>query len=74
MRHPNGWAIFYSYSHDGNFNAQHTVSRQPGNNVPIFPGTGAFQHPDEVKAALSYMKSDNDIRKTEEHLVRSELL
>ena len=70
-KNPNSWAIFYSFCHDGNFSAQHTVSRQPGNNVPIYPGTGAFQHPDEVKAALAPMKDDEDIRKSEPELVRA---
>lgn len=66
---PNSWAFYYSYTHDGNFNGQHTVSRQPGNNVPIFPGTGAFQHPDEVKADLASMKTDRQLKKENEALV-----
>lgn len=67
---PDSWAIFPSYVHDGNFKAQHTVSRQPGNNVPIFPGTGAFQHPDSVKADLESMLTDKEIREKEPELVR----
>ena len=66
----NAWAIFYSFVHDGNFSAQHTISRQPGNNVPIFPGTGAFQHPNEVKAALKAMKTDKEVQKESPELVR----
>ncbi|KZV59295.1 hypothetical protein PENSPDRAFT_595717 [Peniophora sp. CONT] len=54
------WAFFYSLAHDGNFSAQHTLSRQPGNNVPLFPGTGAFQDPQTVKADLASMKTDQD--------------
>ena len=65
----NAWAFFNSWCHDGNFSAQHTVSRQPGNNVPLFPGTGAFQHPDEVRAALSTVKTDQQLRKEEPELV-----
>lgn len=55
---PDSWAIFYSFVHDGNFSAQHTLSRQPGNNIPLFPGTGAFQDPEEVKEAMKIIKSD----------------
>ena len=69
---PNSWAYFYSWSHDGNFSAQHTVSRQPGNNVPLFPGTGAFQHPDEVKAALGKVKTDRHLKKESPELVRGD--
>ncbi|KZV62306.1 hypothetical protein PENSPDRAFT_591598, partial [Peniophora sp. CONT] len=57
------WAFFYSLAHDGNFSAQHTVSRQPGNNVPLFPGTGAFQDPVSMKEDLASMKSDQDVKK-----------
>lgn len=66
----NGWAIFNSFVHDGNFSGQHTVSRQPDNNVPLYPGTGAFQHPDEVKADIQSMKTDKQLREEAEHLVR----
>ena len=67
---PNSWAFFYSWSHDGNFSAQHTVSRQPGNNVPIFPGTGAFQHPDEVKEALASVSTDRKLKEKDPELAR----
>ncbi|VDC00896.1 unnamed protein product [Peniophora sp. CBMAI 1063] len=64
----NSWAFFYSFVHDGNFSAQHTVSLQPGNNVPIFPGTGAFQDPDEIKKDLASVKTDCQLRKEAELL------
>ncbi|VDB96079.1 unnamed protein product [Peniophora sp. CBMAI 1063] len=66
--HIHKWAIFHSYVHDGNFSGEHTVSRQPGNNVPIFPGTGAFQHPEGIKRDLASMKTDKQLRKEAEHL------
>ncbi|VDC03262.1 unnamed protein product [Peniophora sp. CBMAI 1063] len=67
-RDPNAWAIFFSWVHDGNFSAQHTVSKEPGNNVPLFPGTGAFQHPDEVRAALKKNVTDRDLQKVQPEL------
>lgn len=60
---PNSWAIFHSMAHDGNFSAQHTLSIHPGNNVPLLPGTGAFQHPEEMKKDLQSMKNDQQLRK-----------
>ncbi|VDB99537.1 unnamed protein product [Peniophora sp. CBMAI 1063] len=65
---PNSWAFYHTFAHDGNFSGQHTVSLQPGNNIPLFPGTGAFQHPDEAKADLAAMKTDKQVRKEAEHL------
>ena len=70
---PNSWGIFYSFTHDGNFSAQHTVSRRPGNNVPLFPGTGAFQHPDDMKADLQSMKSDKQLKQESPELVCTSL-
>ncbi|VDB96616.1 unnamed protein product [Peniophora sp. CBMAI 1063] len=73
LNDPNSWGYFWAFVHDGNFNGQHTVSRQPGNNVPIFPGTGAFQHPDEAKRDLASVKTDQQIRKEAEHLFAKDL-
>lgn len=70
---PNSWAVFYCFVHDGNFSGGHTVSKQPGNNVPFFPGSGAFQHPDEMKDDLRSMKSDQQLKKEDADLVSCQL-
>lgn len=72
-RDPDSWAIFYSWVHDGNFSGQHTVSRQAGNNVPLYPGTGAFQDPAEVKAALKDAKTDQTLEEEDPQLVSQSL-
>lgn len=52
------WAHFYSLNIDGNFEGQHNASRVPDNNQPLFPGTGAFNHPEEAARALESAKDD----------------
>ncbi|VDC02771.1 unnamed protein product [Peniophora sp. CBMAI 1063] len=47
---PEEWRKFVSLCYDGNFSGDHTISWRPGNNVPLFPGTGMFGHPDAIAA------------------------
>lgn len=57
----NMWAHFYSYNIDGNFEGQHNISRVPENNQPLYPGAGAFNHPDEAARALERGKDDRQL-------------
>lgn len=43
---PYAWGYQYAWNVDGNFEAQHTVSRMAENNVFLYPGTAMFNHPD----------------------------
>ncbi|VDB90254.1 unnamed protein product [Peniophora sp. CBMAI 1063] len=60
---PDEWRKFVSLCYDGNFSGDHTISRNPGNNVPIYPGTGMFDHPDLVKAHSMRAVDDQDLRR-----------
>ncbi|VDB91414.1 unnamed protein product [Peniophora sp. CBMAI 1063] len=63
VNNPNEWRKFVSFCYDGNFSGDHTISRRPGNNVPLFPGTGMFDHPDVVRQHMAKAVDDNDLRK-----------
>ena len=52
---------FHAWTIDGNFKADHTTSRRPGNNVQIFPGSGFFPDPQEFKAYMKSAKTDKDL-------------
>lgn len=39
--------FFHAWTIDGNMKAEHNLSRKPGNNVQILPGTGYFPDPDD---------------------------
>ncbi|VDC03130.1 unnamed protein product [Peniophora sp. CBMAI 1063] len=60
---PNSWAFFFSFAHDGNFSAQHTIPQQAENNVPIYPGTGAFEDPNDVKEKTQKTISDQQLKR-----------
>lgn len=38
---------FHAWTIDGNMKAEHFLSRKPGNNVQIHPGSGYFPDPDD---------------------------
>lgn len=70
---PNEWRKFISLCYDGNFSGVHTISRQPGNNVPLFPGTGMFEHPDIISRHMAKAVDDSALRRIDPHLVSSAL-
>ena len=53
---------FNAWTADGNFKADHTTSRQPGNNVQIFPGSGFFPDPQEFAEVTKKPMTDKDIK------------
>lgn len=61
QKRADSWAHFYSLNIDGNFEGQHNVSRVPANNQPLYPGTGAFNHPAEAASALQSAKDDRHL-------------
>ncbi|VDB96059.1 unnamed protein product [Peniophora sp. CBMAI 1063] len=65
----NSWAHFYSFNIDGNFEGQHTTSRVPENNQPLYPGTGAFNHPDEAAYALRQGRDDHSLSQAQKDRV-----
>ncbi|VDB94418.1 unnamed protein product [Peniophora sp. CBMAI 1063] len=60
---PDEWRTFVSLCYDGNFSGDHTISRRLDNNVPLFPGTGMFDHPDVVRQHMAKAVDDSDLRK-----------
>ncbi|VDB85616.1 unnamed protein product [Peniophora sp. CBMAI 1063] len=66
---PQEWRKFISLCYDGNFSGDHTISRNPGNNVPLYPGTGMFEHPDIVRAHSAKAVDDKDLRRIYPDLV-----
>ncbi|VDB98977.1 unnamed protein product [Peniophora sp. CBMAI 1063] len=63
LTNPNEWRKFVSLCYDGNFSGDHTISRRLGNNVPLFPGTGMFDHPDAVAAHAEKAMDDKALRR-----------
>lgn len=64
-KRPDRWGHFYAYNIDGNFEGQHTISRVPENNQPLYPGAGAFNHPDEAAEALKRGKDDRHLSQSQ---------
>ncbi|KZV61563.1 hypothetical protein PENSPDRAFT_567339, partial [Peniophora sp. CONT] len=67
---PDEWRLFVSLCYDGNFSGDHTISRIPGNNVPFYPGTGFFNHPDVVAEHMKKAvddRQDKDDRPCHQH-------
>ncbi|VDC00266.1 unnamed protein product [Peniophora sp. CBMAI 1063] len=60
---PEEWRLFVSMCYDGNFSGDHTISRCPGNNVPFFPGTGFFNHPDTVEEHMKHAVDDKALKR-----------
>ena len=52
---------FHAWTIDGNFKADHTTSRRPGNNVQIFPGSGFLPDPDEFVEKTTGAVTDKDL-------------
>jgi hypothetical protein len=55
------WKYSYSYALDANFEAQHTKSRVPANNVQLAPGTGFFPDPEKFKNATNAGIEDSQL-------------
>lgn len=60
---PDEWRLFISLCYDGNFSGDHTISRRPGNNVPFYPGTGFFNHPDVVAEHMKKAVDDRSLKR-----------
>jgi hypothetical protein len=58
---PDKWKYFSSYAMDANFEAQHTKSRVPANNVQLAPGTGFFPDPEKFCKATSSGIEDSQL-------------
>lgn len=69
-RNPDEWRLFVSLCYDGNFSGDHTISRRPGNNVPFYPGTGFFNHPDVVAEHMKHAVDDKALKRIIPDLVR----
>ena len=67
---PEEWRKFVSLCYDGNFSGDHTISRRPGNNVPLFPGTGMFDHPDIIRQHSEKAFDDRALQQLYPDLVR----
>ena len=52
---------FHAWTIDGNFKADHTTSRRPGNNVQIFPGSGFLPNPEEFLRDTKGAQTDKDL-------------
>lgn len=48
---------------DGNFKSEHFLSRRPGNNVQMLPGTGFFPDPAEFAEKTREGITDDDLPK-----------
>ncbi|VDB84679.1 unnamed protein product [Peniophora sp. CBMAI 1063] len=62
-RDPDEWRKFVSLCYDGNFSGDHTISRRPGNNVSLYPGTGMFDLADAVAAHAARALDDRALRR-----------
>jgi hypothetical protein len=58
---PDQWKYYNSYTMDVNFEAQHTKSRVPANNVQLAPGTGFFPDPEKFRKATSFGIDDSQL-------------
>ncbi|KZV61151.1 hypothetical protein PENSPDRAFT_593162 [Peniophora sp. CONT] len=65
---PEEWRKFVSLAYDGNFSGDHTISRRPGNNVPLFPGTGMFEHPATMEKHMEKAVDNRDLRRMDPSL------
>ena len=54
---------FHAWTIDGNFKADHTTSRRPGNNVQIFPGSGFLPDLTEFAESTKSPKTDKNLPK-----------